>query len=183
MNRQSETPSTSELALLCLLAEKPMHAYEMEDVITARGMREWTTIGFSSIYYSLKKMFKAGWLEKMQAASEVGGPLKHVFSLSPKGRTVWEKSVLEAITKPEPGDDPFLVALSVLPLLNKKQVFTALQTYLVEMKKTAQKLTEKSAGYGDHVPNHVTAMFDYSLKQITATMDWIKEWQTQLGEE
>lgn len=183
MNRQSEAPGISELALLCLLAEKPMHAYEIEEVITARGMREWTTIGFSSIYYSLKKMLKAGWLEKMQAASEVGGPLKHVFSLSPKGRTVWEKAVLKAITKPDPGDDPFLVGLSVLPLLDKKQVFSALQTYLIEMENIAQKLSKKNAGNDDPVPNHVSAMFDYSLKRISATMDWIREWQTQLGKE
>jgi DNA-binding PadR family transcriptional regulator len=37
------------LTLLGLLAEKPRHGYELEEVIIARGMRDWTEIGFSSI--------------------------------------------------------------------------------------------------------------------------------------
>ena len=43
----------AELTLLGLLAEKPRHGYELEEVIIARGMRDWTEIGFSSIYYLL----------------------------------------------------------------------------------------------------------------------------------
>ena len=41
----------SELLLLGLVAEMPRHGYELEQVIEQRGMREWTQIGFSSIYF------------------------------------------------------------------------------------------------------------------------------------
>ena len=50
----------AELMILGLLAERPRHGYEIEEVIEARGMREWTAIGFSSIYYLLNKLEKGG---------------------------------------------------------------------------------------------------------------------------
>ena len=51
--------TNAELAILSLIGESPRHGYEIEQVIEARGMREWTEIGFSSIYYLLKKLEKA----------------------------------------------------------------------------------------------------------------------------
>ena len=45
--------TNAELAILSLIVEQPRHGYEIEQVIEQRGMREWTDVGFSSIYYLL----------------------------------------------------------------------------------------------------------------------------------
>ncbi|MAC39111.1 MAG: PadR family transcriptional regulator, partial [Oceanicaulis sp.] len=50
----------AELLLLGLVSEMPRHGYELEQVIETRGMREWTQVGFSSIYFVLGKLEKAG---------------------------------------------------------------------------------------------------------------------------
>jgi DNA-binding PadR family transcriptional regulator len=50
----------AELLLLGLVAEMPRHGYELDQVIQQRGMREWTEIGFSSIYFVLGKLEKLG---------------------------------------------------------------------------------------------------------------------------
>ena len=55
--------TNAELAILSLIAEVPSHGYKIEQTIETRGMREWTEIGFSSIYYLLKKLEKAGLME------------------------------------------------------------------------------------------------------------------------
>jgi DNA-binding PadR family transcriptional regulator len=52
--------TNAELAILSLVDERPRHGYEVEQVIEERGMREWTEIGFSSIYYLLKKLEREG---------------------------------------------------------------------------------------------------------------------------
>jgi len=44
------------------VAEQPKHGYQIEQDITTRGMREWTEIGFSSIYYVLNKLEADSWL-------------------------------------------------------------------------------------------------------------------------
>ena len=43
--------TNAELAILSLIAEQPRHGYQIDQVIQERGMREWTEVGFSSIYY------------------------------------------------------------------------------------------------------------------------------------
>ena len=55
--------TNAELAILSLIAEQPRHGYDIEQIIEARGMRDWTEIGFSSIYYLLNKLEKAGLIE------------------------------------------------------------------------------------------------------------------------
>ena len=46
----------AEMLVLGLVAEMPRHGYQLEQVIEERGMREWTQIGFSSIYFVLSKL-------------------------------------------------------------------------------------------------------------------------------
>lgn len=173
--------TNAELALLSLLAEKPMHAYEIGQIIDDRGMRDWTQIGFSSIYYLLNKMHNAGWLNRTQADSEIGGPAKHIFSLSKSGRKKWEVSAINSITFPHRGDNPFLIGLSVIPLLEVEKVSVALDTHLITLQKEIVRLEQKIDGFGNNVPTHVKAMFDYTLGQIRASIDWIEIWQHKLG--
>ena len=45
-----------EAAILGLLCENPLYGYTIEKIIEERGMRHWTDIGFSSIYYVLKRL-------------------------------------------------------------------------------------------------------------------------------
>ena len=48
----------AELLVLGLVAEMPRHGYQLDQVIEQRCMREWTQIGFSSIYFVLGKLEK-----------------------------------------------------------------------------------------------------------------------------
>ena len=52
-----KTSLTEEL-ILGILAEQPHHGYQIEKLIVDRGMRKWTDVGFSSIYYVLEKLEK-----------------------------------------------------------------------------------------------------------------------------
>ena len=50
----------AELTVLGLIVEQPRHGYDLEQVIEERGIRQWTDIAFSSIYYVLAKLEKRG---------------------------------------------------------------------------------------------------------------------------
>ncbi|NUS65813.1 MAG: PadR family transcriptional regulator, partial [Saccharothrix sp.] len=67
------------MTLLGLLVEQPRHGYELEEVITARGMREWTEIGFSSIYYLLGKLRDRGLVAEVDAPGSGRGKARKVF--------------------------------------------------------------------------------------------------------
>ncbi|MFN2222899.1 MAG: PadR family transcriptional regulator, partial [Candidatus Promineifilaceae bacterium] len=56
--------TNAKLAISSLIAEEPRRDYDIEQkIIEARGMREWTEIGFSAIYSLLKKLETAGLVE------------------------------------------------------------------------------------------------------------------------
>lgn len=175
MRPKKKNVTNAELALMSLLAEKAMHGYEIEQVIEQRGMREWTSIGFSSIYYLLEKMRKLGWLARKLKHSEIGGPAKQIYSLTGIGHSIWEKAIIEALSHPKSINNQFQIALSVIPLLDKVEVSNALATYAAELQMTIEKLRLKLDGYGPHAPWHVSAMFDLSITQLSANLDWVQE--------
>ena len=45
-----------ELSILTIVAEKPSYGYQIEQKIKQSGLRVWLSLGFSSIYYLLKKL-------------------------------------------------------------------------------------------------------------------------------
>ena len=61
--------TNAEFALMSLLAEGPLHGYAVEQLVEQRGMRHWTEIGFSSIYFLLKKLEARGLVEPLKDAS------------------------------------------------------------------------------------------------------------------
>lgn len=59
----------------------PRHGYELDRVIEQRGIREWTTLGFSSIYYLLDRLAGLGLIE----TSERGGRRRASYRLTEAG--------------------------------------------------------------------------------------------------
>ncbi|HWI61463.1 MAG TPA: PadR family transcriptional regulator, partial [Symbiobacteriaceae bacterium] len=77
--------TNAEIAIMTVLAERPCHGYEVEAVIEARGMREWTEVGFSSIYYVLKKLEAQGLVEGVAASEGSRGPARITYRVTPAG--------------------------------------------------------------------------------------------------
>ena len=106
--------TNAELAILSLIVEKSRHGYEIEQVIEAREMRNWTEVGFSSIYYVLKKLEKKG-LVQGQLEKPVGkGPARKVYHITTAGLEAYHKATTEALSSPIPPYSAFLLGLSNL---------------------------------------------------------------------
>jgi len=108
-----------ELAILGMVAERPKHGYQLEQDIELRGMRNWTEIGFSSIYYVLNKLEKSGWLVS-EAAFEpgTGGPARKVYRLTTSGKAALHEAVRERLAHPRARNGDFELALANLPVLS-----------------------------------------------------------------
>lgn len=178
--------TNAELAILSLIAEKQRHGYEIEQVIEARGMREWTRIGFSSIYYILKRLEQHGWIESgEQMVVGQGGPRK-VYSITAEGRQVFGQAVLEALSKPERDPDNFQLGLANLTWVPKNRSIEALNTRLRELERQAEHVRGRRAAQAP-LPLHVGAMFDLSLDMLGSQIEWlrafIQSWEKHDGED
>lgn len=171
--------TNAELAILSLLAEQPRHGYQIEEVIHERGMRDWTDIGFSSIYYILKKLEKEGYITG-QSAEAARGSGRIVFHITAQGYRVLVEQVRHVLTHPAPHPSPFLLGLSNLPLLENEEVIAALQTYAAALAERRTHLERRRLEQG-RLPDFVDAMFDYSLMLTNAEYDWIQTAITRLN--
>ena len=87
--------TNAELAILSLVAETQRHGYEIEQIIEIRGMREWTEIGFSSIYYLLNKLERAGQIASHNEHSSGKGPgARFIPSHRPETLPVKKRSLM-----------------------------------------------------------------------------------------
>jgi DNA-binding PadR family transcriptional regulator len=170
----SEHLTPAELTLLGLLVEKPRHGYELEEVITARGMREWTEIGFSSIYYLLGKLRDRGLVAERSERSGKAGPARgkarKVFAPTARGREACAAGVEQAIATLRPVFPPVLVGLANQPVIPPERLQAALARRAEAL---AVKVAEVRAAAPVDAPDFVHAIFDYSLHQLEAEQAWL----------
>ena len=125
--------TNAELAILNLIAEQPRHGYDIEQVIEERGMREWTEIGFSSIYYLLNKLEKAGMIKSQLFQPAGKGPARKVYSITRLGYQAQTEATIAALSTPQSGSSSFLLGLSSSPSLSKEHLITALGSYAAQV--------------------------------------------------
>jgi len=175
MPKTRDTITDAELALLSLLAEQPMHGYQMEQTIEERGMREWTEIGFSSIYYILDKLKSKGWLSSVLEPSPGKGPARQIYQLTATGKKVWKEAALGALSHPHRTFSNFHLGLANLIALEPGKVLVALKEYHVQLQERHNRVKAKMQIYGNGLPWQVAQLFDLSLTQIRSELDWLEK--------
>lgn len=171
--------TNAELAILSLIAEQPRHGYKIEEVIKSRGMRAWTDIGFSSIYYLLNKLEKNDFITSRQQQPEGKRPARKVYSITEQGREVYIEAALTALSTPQSGSSPFLLGMSNLPALPRSQALSALKTYAARNGERLARMLE-SAQAQRPLPPVAEAMFDYSRVMAEAELNWVNGYIQQL---
>src|SRR5438477_12142964 len=66
--------TTPDLVILSLLAERPMHGYEVNATLENRKIRDWAAVSRPQIYYSLDKLTGLGLLRAIAEDSPPAGP-------------------------------------------------------------------------------------------------------------
>ena len=78
--------TTPDLVILSLLAERPMHGYEVNATLEDRKIREWAPVSRPQIYYSLDKLTRLGLIRVGADESPATGPERRVFETTATGR-------------------------------------------------------------------------------------------------
>jgi len=168
----------AELAILTLVAEQPMHGYQIEQVIEQRGMREWTEVGFSSIYYLLKKLGREGLIEGQLEQAE-RGPARKVYYITPVGEQALRTSMIEALSVPQRQYSRFSLGLGNLPIVPPIEALRALNEYRDTL---AARLENLHARWEEQKPllYFVDALFNHSETMITAELMWVEKFIGQM---
>lgn len=160
--------TSAELMLLGLVAEMPRHGYEIEQIIETRGMREWTLIGFSSIYFVLGKLEKAG---LVTAEAPVGAKARKAFSITATGRDVLLEQTTSALGNYRPTFSSLLLGMVHWPALPRDVALQALEQRLSSIATEIERL-ERLRRQRQPMPDHIEVLFDFSAGQLAAERIW-----------
>jgi DNA-binding PadR family transcriptional regulator len=158
-----------ELLVLGLVAEMPRHGYELEQVIEQRGMREWTRIGFSSIYFVLGKLEQKG---LVKAEAPATAKAKKSYKLTRAGEQTVVSQTLAALKSVRPTYSSLLMGMIHWAVLTRDQALDALQTRKDAVAKELERL-ESIHFEQQPLPDYVDSMFEFSLGQLRAEAEWI----------
>lgn len=169
----------AELAILSLLSEQPTTDHDLNRLIEARGLRRWTAIGLSSMYYVLDKLEKQGLIQKI---SEDDGQRK--FQISPAGTGVLQTSVADLLSTTRAYDKSFELGLANMNVLRSNQVHSALlsrqQDLIMHRDKIQETLESEQRGKGSF---RAMSLFSHRLAMIEAELAWLEQfitaWQEQ----
>jgi len=176
--------TNAELAVLGLVVERPRHGYQIEQVIEERGMRRWTEIGFSSIYFLLKKLerqklIKGEW-EKTEHGKE---RWVKVYRPTDKGRETFHAAIIEVLSVPQPSPRPLMIGLANLPIASTQEALTALGRYREELTDKMKILRTVLENDRQSHPYFVNAMLELGLKVMQAESKWVEGFTRQVEEE
>lgn len=79
-------PTVPDLVILSLLAERPMHGYQVNATLEQREIREWAPVSRPQIYYSLDKLVRLGLIRVAKDENPAVGPERTVFETTAQGR-------------------------------------------------------------------------------------------------
>ena len=184
--KPDRTLTTPDLVVLSLLAEQPMHGYQVVLELERREVRDWAGISRPQVYYSLKKLEVTGLIRPVSAGGASSGPERRVYAPTPAARTALADALNRenwALQRPPP---PFLtwMALSMharketrAKLLNCRRTF--LQSQI-----TKEVLTLKAirADRGPLV-RIAESIVSLAIRQFRLELAWLDEAGNILGVE
>ena len=168
--------TTPDLVILSLLAERPMHGYEVNATLEDRKIREWAPVSRPQIYYSLDKLTRLGLIRVGADESPAAGPERRVFETTAAGRDRLADALESKHWVDNRVHQPFLIWLA----LSWQARPRAFRKQLTERKKILEaRLAEERATLKDvldevgHPYHEAVWMLQLVIEQMESEKRWV----------
>lgn len=177
MTRDEVAVTTPDLVILSLLAERPMHGYEVNAELERREARDWVAISRPQIYYSLEKLARQGLLKELEDAGPALGADRRVLKTSLKGRLVLARELERESWTNQRERPAFLTWLALswqaTPSVVKRQIQRRMKFLESEISREEATLRDvrKEVGHDYH---EAVWMLKLTLGQLKSEMQWLR---------
>lgn len=177
MAPRTQRRSPLAVQLLLLLAEEPMHAYRMQQLIKARHKDRIVNIAQrNSVYQTLDRLLRAELIEVADRVRAPGRPERTVYRLTEAGRGTLDEWLREMLSTPSREFPEFPVALASLAYLTPERAAEYLEERARELRdqlRRAEADAEQAEGMG--LPRMFVLEDEYQ-KAITETeLRWVND--------
>lgn len=162
--------SLSEQLILGILSEQSRHGYDIEKVISERGMRKWTDVAFSSIYYVLERLEAKG----LAVSTVAQGKEKKEYSITDTGVSILKDETKKQIAERKPANTHFMTGLSTSHLISPQEIASSLATRKAELVVDLTALQSKQASI-EAMPQSAQRLFSLSVALLKAELRWVNK--------
>lgn len=127
------------LAVLELLAERPMHPYEMQLLMRERRMDRVVKLRRGSLYHTVERLDRAGLIAAAETARAGRRPERTVYALTEAGRDALTEDVQGMLRDPAEEYPAFAVALAYMHELTREQARHMLELRVVAVESEIAK--------------------------------------------
>jgi len=146
-------------------------------------MREWTRIGFSSIYLVLNQLREKDFVT--QKAQIVNGKSQNQFELTPTGKKILAEQIFSSITTVEKLDDPFDMGISNTVGVQANTVVHLLTERIHNLQSAVNQLQiKKQYQQESGIPQHPSIMilFDRTLAAWESEISFLENYRQKYQE-
>jgi DNA-binding PadR family transcriptional regulator len=131
--RKRKVANPLALAVLALLAERPMHPYEMSTTLRERAKEESIKLNYGSLYSVVESLRRHELIDVQETVREGRRPERTVYAIADLGRRELVDWMSELLSVPVKEFTQFEAALSLMPVLGPGDVRRLLETRLTRL--------------------------------------------------
>src|SRR5215467_12213270 len=106
------------LAVLRLLHERPMHPYEMHQLVRDRGTDFVVKVRAGSLYHTVERLDRLGLIEQLETGREGRRPERTVYAITDAGRDEFMTNLRDLVRFPAEEFPAFAAALEMLATID-----------------------------------------------------------------
>ncbi|MEV5507233.1 PadR family transcriptional regulator [Streptomyces orinoci] len=168
------------LAVLTVLAERPMHQYGIARLLRLRGKEQSIKINYGSLSTVVHGLRKHGLIEVSGVQRQGNRPERTVYALTAEGRREMHDWLAELVAVPAREFPLFETALSLLPALHIDEARELLGRRLATRRAQAAAIRADLTSLTDTLPRVVLIELEFQLHMIEAEIAWIQGFQEEL---
>ncbi len=163
------------LAVLSFLHERPMHPYEMKQLMTQRGLASAVRISGGALYSTIDRLMAAGLVEATGTSREGNRPERTTYTLTTEGRTEFMGWLRSLIVEPVHEYPWFGSAMTFIAHLTPGEFLGLLR----QREERLAELVERDVAQWNQEPlRHVPRLFrvedEYALEMRRAELAWVR---------
>ncbi len=176
--------TTADLVVLSLIAERPMHGYELVKEYERQEVEDWALVSRPHVYYALQKLAGRKLIGNTSASGEPGQRRKAVFHITSEGTQALRNALSStswAISRPPSAFNTWLGLSIHARQTDKHRVLTARRLYLDEQI-AKEKLTLTQIGLDTSRRARCAAvMVGLCIEQFETELRWLTKIEAALS--
>ena len=161
-----------ELAILGLLKERSMHGYQLSKELTEVLGGFWR-VSYGSLYPTLRRLAKAGALEPVFSAEEVGRR-KNVYRITPQGEELFQELLLET-GQDSSEDNKFRVRMAFFKYLGPEMRIKLLERRRMYLEERLTSIQTSLTKTQEAIDSYTLSMMTHGRDSTRSDIAWLDD--------